>query len=127
MSIASALNGVVAAFRGVSVAGSATLDAYPLRAVSDPADIQTPTVWVPVPDIRFQFHKHRAEVTWTAYLIAPNSPKQNTTTDWLSQMIDAVTGLFPFTTGELYSLNLPGGVTAQAYRLTWESHVTIGE
>lgn|SRR6185312_11274309 len=120
------MDAVVAGFHGVSVAGSATMDAYPLRAVSDPADIQTPTVWVPLPDISFQFHKQRAEVTWTAYLVAPNSPKQKTTTEWLSQMIDAVTGLFPFTTGELFTLTLPGGVAAQAYKLTWQSHIAIG-
>lgn len=127
MGISDALSAVVAAFRGVSVGGSATLDAYPLRAVSDPQDIQTPTVWVPLPDINFQFGRTRAEITWTAYLIAPNAPKQKTTTEWLSNMVDAVTGLFPFTTGELFSLTLPGGVTAQAYKLTWLSHTVIGD
>ena len=81
MGIARALSGeVVAAFRGVSVEGEA-IDAYPLRAVSEPADIQTPTVWIPLPDVEFQFSKQRLDVTWTAYLIAPNAPKQRTTTE----------------------------------------------
>lgn len=126
MGIATALADVVDAFRGVSVSGSA-IDAYPLRAVSDPQDVQTPTAWIPLPDVEFQFHKGRLDVTWTAYLVAPNAPKQRTTTEHLSAMIDAVTGLFPFTSGELFSLTLPGGVTAQAYKLTWHSLIAIGD
>lgn len=127
MGIAQSLAEVVAAFRGVSVGGNETSDGTPLRATSDPADIQTPTAWIPVPDINFQFSKRRLECTWVVYLIAPNSPKQNTTTDHLAAMIDAVTGLYPFTTGEIYSLTLPGGVSAQAYKLTWNSHIVIGD
>ena len=126
MSLSDAVAEVLAAFRGVSVAGRATLDAYPLRATDDAGDIQTPTVWLPVPELTFQYSKQRALVTWTAYLLAPNSPKQRTTTDYLSLMIDAVAGLFPFTSGSLYTLTLQGGTVAQAYQLTWISHIAIG-
>ena len=126
MGVASALVEVLAAFRGVSAGGSETMDAQPLRATQDPNDIQTPTVFVPPPDVEFQFSKRRLQVTWTAYLVAPNSPKQKTTTEWLSSMIDAVTGLFPFTSGELYSLTLAGGTPAQTYKLTWQSIIQIG-
>jgi hypothetical protein len=118
--IAAALAEVVDAFRGVSVNGD------PLRATADPQNIQTPSVWVPTPDVNFRYNKERAEITWSAYLIAPNAPKQHTTTEHLARMIDAVTGLFPFTTGESYTLTLPGGVSAEAYKLTWIQHITIG-
>ena len=127
MGIATALVDVLNAFRGVSVSGSPTMDAQPLRATQDPNDIQTPTVFVPPPDVDFQYSKRRLQVTWTAYLVAPNSPKQRTTTEWLSVMIDAVAGLFPFTSCELFSLTLAGGVPAQSYKLTWQSIIAIGE
>jgi len=122
-----ALGEVLAAFRGVSVAVSPTTDAYTLRATSDPNDIQTPTVYVPLPDVEFMFNKGRLDVAWAAYLVPPNAPKQRTTTEHLSAMVDSVAGLYPFTTGELYSLTLPGGTSAQAYKLTWHSHIPIGE
>jgi hypothetical protein len=122
--IAQALADVVAAFHGASV--DVNGEVYYLRATTEPADIQTPIVWIPLPDIEFQFAKQRASVNWVAYLLAPNAPKQRTTTDHLGAMIDAVTGLFPFTTGELYSLTLPGGVSAQSYRLSWRSQIPIG-
>lgn len=125
--MAAALDEVVAAFRGVSVGGSDIEDGYQLRATSDPQDVQTPSVFVPVPDAEFQFNKRRLFVTWTAYLVAPSNSKQRTTTEHLSAMVDAVTGLFPFTTGELYSLTLPGGSPAQSYKLTWQSSIAIGE
>lgn len=125
MGIASSLAEVVDAFRGVSVEGE-NIDAYPLRATSDAANIQTPTVWIPLPDTTFNFAKRRLTVNWVAYLVAPNAPKQQTTTEHLGAMLDAVTGLFPFTTGELYTLTLPGGVTAQSYRLSWSSDIAIG-
>jgi hypothetical protein len=118
--IADALTRVVDAFRGVSVDGD------PLRATADPENIQTPSVWIPTPDIEFRFEKNRASITWTAYLIAPNAPKQRNVTEHLAKMIDAVTGLFPFTSGEAYTLTLSGGVSAQAYKLSWIDHTAIG-
>lgn len=127
MGIAIALAEVLDAFRGVYVAGSASMDAQPLRATQDPNDIQTPTVFVPPPDIEYQFSKRRLHVTWSAYLVAPNSPKQRTTTEWLSAMIDAVAGLYPFTTAELFSLTLAGGAPAQSCKLTWQTQIPIGE
>lgn len=102
------------------------MDAQPMRAVHDPNDIQTPTVFVPTPNVEFQYSKQRATLEWTAYLVAPNAPRQGTVTDWLSAMVDAVTGLFPFTSGELFTLTLAGGVPAQAYKLTWNAHTKIG-
>lgn len=125
MGIAAALAEVTDAFRGVSV--DVNGETYFLRATSDPGDIQTPTAWIPVPDVEFFFSKKRLDVTWVAYLLAPNAPKQRTTTEHLSAMIDAVSGLFPFTSGELYSLSLQGGVSAQSYKLTWHSHIAIGD
>lgn len=127
MGIATAMEDVIAAFRGVSVGGSETADGVPLRATSDPADIQTPTVWVPLPDVEFQFNKNRILANWAAYLLAPNAPKQRTTIEHLAAMVDAVAGLFPFATGDLYTLTLAGGTSAQAYRLTWHSTIAIGE
>jgi hypothetical protein len=124
--IASALAEVVAAFRGVSVSVDNGAPFY-LRATSDPQDIQTPTAWIPLPETEFQFQKKRLSCNWTVYLVAPNSPKQRTTTEHLSAMIDAVAGLFPFKTGELYSLTLAGGVVAQSYKLTWNSTTAIGD
>src|SRR3954464_11071294 len=96
--LSDAMEVVLAAFRGVQVNGA------PLRAVSDPADVNPPCVFVPPPDMAFQFHKGRAEVTWSAYLVAPTAPRPAGGLGHLATILDALMGLFPYTTGDLYSL-----------------------
>lgn len=120
--LAEAIETVVARFRGVQV------DGQPLRAFSEPTDVNPPCVFVPPPDVTFQFHKHRLAVTWTAYVVAPTGPRQPGAFGHLAAIVDAVAGLFPFTAGDLYTLTLPGGgPPAQAYRLTWNATIAIGD
>ena len=123
MGIATALAEVVAAFRGVSVGGSETEDGYPLRAVSEPQDIQTPAERVDsyVPEIEFMFGKNRIDATWTVYLIAPYSPKQRTSTDHISAMIDAVTGLY--TVLQLDSRTLQSDASGRRYSTVIQAHM----
>lgn len=119
--LADAVAQVVARFRTVTVNGS------PLRCTDDPNTVVPPTVWVPLPDVTFRYDKGRALVTWAAFLVASPTPKQGVQTGHLAAIIDAVTGLFPFTSGDLYNLTLPGeGQPAPAYRLQWQSVIRIG-
>lgn len=120
--LGTAIGAVVAAFQGVNVNGS------PLRAFSEPTDVNPPCVFVPPPDVAFVFAKRRLDVTWTAYLVAPTANRQPGAFGHLAAMVDAVSGLYPFTTADLYTLTLPGGgPPSQAYRLTWRQTIPIGD
>jgi hypothetical protein len=119
--VADALAAVLGTFRGVSVAGAA------LRAWDDPNDVVPPGVFVPLPEIAFRFSKRCLDLTWTAYLVGPNAPTARGTADSLAAMVDAVTGLFPFTSGDVFTLTPPGGGPAfTCYRLQWLDKIPIG-
>jgi len=97
-----------------------------LRAFDDSGKVDPPCVWIPTPALEFNFGKGQISITWQAYLVAPN---QNLTSvsPSLSELVDAVSGAFPFTEGEPYSLTLPGGgQPVPAYQLTWSSRSKIG-
>lgn len=105
---------------------SATLNGNPLRVTSDAGQITPPCVWVPAPDIDFQFSKRCLDVSWSAYLVAPNQSLASISPT-LSDLVDAVTGLFPFTTGRPQLLTLQGGgQPVPSYLLTWSARVPIG-
>jgi hypothetical protein len=121
MGLAQAVADVLATFRSVELA-----DGSNLRASDDSAQITPPTVWLPVPGLEFQYGKRVAVVTWQAYLVAPNSSTQSVTPR-LSELVDVVTGLFPFVDGTAVSLTLPGGGQPMpSYLLAWSSRIPIG-
>lgn len=119
--LSEALAGVLGTFSGVSLGGA------PLRAFSDPTDVTPPCVFVPLPDIAFRFSKRCLDLTWYAYVVGPNSPTARGTTESIAVVLDAVAGLFPYTSGDVYQLTLPGGgPPAQAYRLQWLDRIPMG-
>jgi hypothetical protein len=121
MGLVSAVADVLATFRTVNVNGS------PLRAFDDSGQVNPPCVWVPVPSVVFQFGKRVLEVEWQAYLVAANSSLVSVSST-MSEMVDAVTGLYPFRTGTPYPLSLPGGgQPVPSYQLTWSARIAIGE
>jgi hypothetical protein len=102
-------------------------DGSQLRAFSEPADVTPPCVFVPLPDLAFRFSKRCIEVTWSAYLVGPNAPTARGTAENIATVLDAVIGLFPYRTGDLYQLNLAGGgPPAQTYRLQWLDQIPMG-
>jgi hypothetical protein len=120
-SLADAIGAVADSFGGVLVAG------VPLRVYTDSTQVNPPCAFIPPPDLAYQFSKRRAEVTWVAYLVAPQPGRQDSTSGHLAALLDAVAGLYPFTTAELFDLTLPGGgPSTQAYRLTWIQTIAIG-
>lgn len=121
MGLAAAVQEVLTTFRAVTLPTGAQL-----RAFDDSATVSPPCVWVPVPAIEFQFGKRVLDVTWQAFLVAPNTSTQSVTAT-LSGLVDAVTGLFPYTSGNPQPLTLPGGgQPVPAYQLTWSARVPIG-
>ena len=111
MGLAAALDQVLATFRAVQLP-----DGSQLRAFDDSAQVTPPCVWVPVPTLEFNFSKRVASVTWDAYLVAPPSSTKSVSPT-LSQLVDAVTGLFPFTTGQPQLLTLHVAMTGAAVLL----------
>jgi len=111
---------VLATFRTVE------LDGNRLRAFDDASQVNPPCVWLPVPSLDFQYGKRVVVVTWQAYLVAPNSSTQSVTPR-LSELVDAVVGLYPFMSGTPLPLSLPGGgQPVPSYQLTWSSRIPIG-
>jgi hypothetical protein len=100
--LAASVDAVLAAFAG------RTWNGAPLRVTDDANVVNPPCVWVPMPSLDFRFQKRCIDVTWTAFLIAPNT---NTTSvsRTLSGLLDAVVGLFPFLEGTAQPLTPPGG------------------
>lgn len=120
MGLAQAVADVLAAFRAVD------LGEHKLRAFDDASNVNPPCVWLPVPALEFQYGKRVVVVTWQAYLVAPNSSTQSVTPT-LSELVDAVVGLFPFTDGTPTALTLPGGgQPVPSYQLAWSSRIPIG-
>jgi len=120
MGLAVALGDVLTRFR------SATLAGEPLRATDNSAQVNPPCVWVPVPSVDFQYGKRVLVVEWQAYLVAPNQSTASVPTT-LSDLVDAVVGLFPFTSGTPYPLTLQGGgQPVPSYQLTWSARIPIG-
>lgn len=120
MGLAQAVEDVLAAFRSVE------LDGHPLRAFDDSAQVNPPCVWLPVPALEFLYGKRVVVVSWQAYLVAPNSSTKSVTPT-LSELVDAVVGLYPFTDGTPTPLTLPGGgQPVPSYQLAWSSRIPIG-
>lgn len=120
--LADAIADVLATFRAVQLP-----DGSQLRATDDSAQVTPPTVWVPVPTIEFNYSKRVLNVTWQAYLVAPASSTKSVTPT-LAQLVDAVAGLFPFTTGQPQLLTLQGGgQPVPSFQVTWLARITIGE
>jgi hypothetical protein len=72
----------------------------------------TPATSTPVrlPDAAqgsLRFDRGRADVTWTLYLVTGDAGARAATAA-LSDLLDKVAGLFPFTTFERVALALPG-------------------
>jgi hypothetical protein len=119
--LSDALAAVISTFQTVRVGGT------PLRAFSDPTDVTPPCVFVPLPDMAFRFSKRCLDLTWSAYLVGPNAPTARGTAESIADVLDAVVGLFPYTSGDLYQLTLPGGGPgAPSYRLQWLDRIPIG-
>lgn len=115
-----AMTAVVEKFR------TATIDGYPLRVTTDENRLVAPCVYIPLPDLAFRMGPTRVDVTWVVYLVANNSEADVATFN-LAQLVDAVAGLFPFTSGATWLLSIPGGGTqTRAYQLTWSDKTTIG-
>lgn len=120
MALAEAVAKVLERFSSVDFNGA------PLRVYDDSNLINPPCVWLPVPGLEFAFHKGTAVVSWTAYLVAPNNNTLSIS-QTLSQLVDAVTGLFPFIDARAQPLNLPGGGQPHpSYAVTWQSRIQIG-
>lgn len=116
MSLARGVADILAMFTGAGV-----------YAVDDVRNLNTPCVYVIPPEGRFRFDRGRLEVDWVAYLVAADTGTTSATSG-LSRLLDAVTGLAPFTTFTRDAVNDPnGGDPLPAYRLTWTSTVTIGD
>lgn len=97
-----------------------------LRAVDDARDINPPCVYLMPPAGELRYGKASADVTWTAYLIVGNAGAR-AATKALSELVDTVAGIFPFTTFQRSPLALPGGGDpVPSYELTWKSTVLIG-
>lgn len=121
MGLAEAVADVLARFRAV------TIDGKPLRVFDDSAKVAPPCVWVPVPDVEFQYGKRVLVVQWQAYLVAPNQSTESVSAT-LSALLDAVVGLFPFTSGTPFPLTLQGGgQPVPSYQLVWSARIPIGE
>jgi hypothetical protein len=119
--LAAAVAEVLAKFRAVELGNG-----FHLRAFDDSAQVTPPGVWLPVPAIRFQYGKRVIEVDWQAYLVAPNSSTQSVTPT-LSELVDAVAGLFPFTDGTPTPLTLrEGAQPVPSIQLVWSSRIPIG-
>lgn len=115
MSISTAVNETLAAFNAAGI-----------RAVADPRDVNPPCVLLIMPTIEFRFEKRRADLEWSAYLITGNTGA-NSATAALSEMVDTIRGIRPFTRGTPYALPLPGGGDAvPAYLITWRDSTPIG-
>jgi hypothetical protein len=120
MGLAAAVADVLARF------SSCTFNGAPLRVFDDSNLVNPPCVWVPVPQLEFAFNKATAVATWTAYLVAPNNNTLSVS-QTLSQLLDVVAGLFPFTEARAQPLSLPGGGPPHpSYQVTWQSRIQIG-
>ena len=97
-----------------------------VRAVDDARDINPPCVYLMPPQGSLRFDRGRADATWTVYLVTGDTSAR-VATRALSDLIDKVAGVFPFTTFERVALALPsGGDPSPAYQLTWKSLIEIG-
>lgn len=120
MALAEAVSQVLERF------SSLTFNGAPMRVYDDSNLINPPCVWLPVPGLELAFHKGTAVVTWTVYLVAPNNNTLSVS-QTLSQLLDAVAGLFPFTEATAHPLTLPGGGPPHpSYAVTWLSRIQIG-
>jgi hypothetical protein len=120
MSLAEAVAQVLERF------SSLTFNGTPLRVYDDSNLVNPPCVWLPVPGLEFAFNKHTAVVTWTVYLVAPNNNTLSVS-QTLSQLLDVVAGLYPFTEARAQPLSLPGGGPPNpSYSVTWQSRIQIG-
>jgi hypothetical protein len=120
--LSAAIADVLAVFRNVELS-----DGSKLRATDNAGQVTPPCVWLPPPTIEFNYAKHVLNVTWTAYLVAPASSSLSMPTT-LSQLVDIVAGLFPFTTGDPQLLTLQGaGQPVPSYELKWLARITIGD
>lgn len=115
MSLASAVADVLAAFTAAGV-----------RAVADLRDVNPPCVWVLPPEGSFRFDRNRATIEWVAYLVAPNVGTRPAASA-LSELVDQVTGIGPFTTFTRDAVQMPDGADPlPAYRVSWTTTATIG-
>lgn len=106
--------------------GSVDFQGAPLRVFDDSNNVNPPCVWLPVPALEFYFHKHTMEVTWTAFLVAPNTNTLSVS-QTLSALVDAVAGLYPFLEARAQPLTLrEGAQPVPTYQLTWQSRIQIG-
>ena len=97
-----------------------------LRATDDARDINPPCVYLMPPAGTFRFDRHRADVTWTAYLVTGDAGAR-AATKALSDMVDKIAGKLPITTFDRRALNMPaGGDPLPTYEFTWKSTVSIG-
>jgi hypothetical protein len=116
VSLSKAVVDVLAVFAGAGV-----------RATDDARDINPPCVYLVPPAGSLRFDRHRAEVTWTAYLVTGDAGARAATRA-LSDLVDHVAGTLPITTFERRALPVPGGGDPlPAYEITWKSTVPIGE
>jgi hypothetical protein len=121
MGLAEAVADVLAKFR------TATINGKPVRVFDDSAKIAPPCIWLPVPNVEFHYGKRVLIVEWQAYLVAPNQSTESVSAT-LSALVDAVTGLFPFTGGTPYPLTLQGGgQPVPSYQLVWSARIPIGD
>ena len=115
MSIATATAAVLQTFLDAGV-----------RAVDDARDINPPCIYLMPPEGAFRFDRHRADVTWTAYLVTGDAGARPATKA-LSELVDKIAGTFSFTTFDRVGLTLSGGGDPlPSYQLTWKSTVEIG-
>jgi hypothetical protein len=106
--------------------GAQTFNGAPLRVYDDSNSVNPPCIWVPMPAVEFTFYKGTMEVSWSAFLVAPNTSTVSIT-QTLSQLVDAVAGLFPFTDGRAQPLQLrEGAQPVPTYQLSWQSRIKIG-
>lgn len=114
----------------ISGAVQTTLDdfrAAGIAAVADPRDVNPPCLLLIMPTIEFRFDKRRADLEWSAYLVAGNTGA-NSALSTLSLLVDAISGIRSFTRGTPYALPLPGGGDAvPAYLITWRDSTPLGE
>jgi hypothetical protein len=106
--------------------GSVTFQGFPLRVFDDSNNVNPPCVWLPVPELEFTYHKGTADITWTAFLVAPNNNTLSVS-QTLSELIDSVAGLYPFLEARAQPLTLrEGAQPVPTYQLTWHSRIKIG-
>jgi hypothetical protein len=104
----------------------AVFTAAGMRATDDARDINPPCIYLVPPAGSLRFDRHRAEVTWTAYLVTGDAGARAATRA-LSELVDQVAGTLPITTFERRALPVPGGGDPlPAYEITWKSTVPIG-